>query len=171
MLRRRSSVRRAPVASGRRRLRTARKIGSPPRVSRASSSTSSARPDSGTRCDRPVFVRDPGTLQTPASSSISSHSVPRTSPDRAAVKTMNSNESRTPSPAVDPRTVARALATLPCGGDLKCRDCLPFLGSAAVIAWPAGLSARWPWAMAQRITAPIRCRTRPAVTAFSLQIG
>ena len=65
------------------------------------------------------------------------------------VNTMNSSESRNPGRAGGiPRTLASALATSRCGTALKCRGCLAFLGSAAVIASPAGLSARWPWAMA-----------------------
>ena len=39
------------------------------------------------------------------------------------------------------------------------------------MASPAGLSSRWPWATAHRITAPIRWRTRRAVTRFSFQMG
>ena len=92
--------------------------------------------------ERPARQRDPmlppglrpgpGTVQTATSSSISSRQAPRTSPDRAAVSTRNSSESRTPAAEDDSRTVASAFATSPCGRALKCWDSLPFLGSAAV---------------------------------------
>ena len=99
----------------------------------------------------------PGTLQMAASSSISSQHAPRTSPERTAVNTRSSRQSRTPAAEDDSRAVASAFATSRCGRVLKWRDCLPFLGSAAVIA----SSARGPWAMAHRVTAPIRSRPRP----------
>ncbi len=43
-----------------------------------------ARPDSGTRCSRAVFIRLAGIVQTAFSRSISLHTAPRTSPPRAA---------------------------------------------------------------------------------------
>ena len=56
--------------------------------SRASSGTSNARGDNGTRCALPVFIRWPGIVQV--SPSISDHVAPLASPDRTAVSAMNS---------------------------------------------------------------------------------
>ena len=78
---------------------------------RAPSSTSSARADNGTRCSRPAFVRKAGTVQVAASGSISSHRAPRTSPERHAVNTRNSNASFVAGHVSDARTLARAAAT------------------------------------------------------------
>ena len=44
-------------------------------------------------------------------------------------------------------------------------------GSAAEMASPAGSSERWPWATAHFITAPMRRRTRRAVSRLVVQIG
>ena len=77
----------------------------------ASARTSSARHDSGTRCSRRPFIRFAGIVHSPPSMSISSHRVPRTSPDRQAVSTRNSVPSFTESRASDCRTVAIAPAT------------------------------------------------------------
>ena len=44
-------------------------------------------------------------------------------------------------------------------------------GSAAESTSPAGLSSRYPCATAHFITAPMRWRTRPAVTRLVDQIG
>ena len=61
---------------------------------RASSRIASARFDRGTRCSRPPFIRSLGIVQVAASMSNSDHDAPRTSPERAAVRTRNSNASR-----------------------------------------------------------------------------
>ena len=67
--------------------------------------------------------------------------------------------------------MARLAATSVWGSARWCRR-LPMLeGSAAVMASPAGLSVRYPWAMAQRMTAPMRWRTRLAVSGRVCQIG
>ena len=60
----------------------------PARISRA-------RPDSGTRCSRRLFIRSAGIVHTPSSKSNSFQRAPRTSPDRQAVSTRNSNPSFT----------------------------------------------------------------------------
>ena len=39
------------------------------------------------------------------------------------------------------------------------------------MASPAGLSCRWPCAIAHFMMAPIRCRTRRAVSRLSCQMG
>ena len=55
----------------------------------------SARPHSGTRWSRFIFIRVAGMVHTWSAVSISSHAASRTSPDRAAVSTKNSNASVT----------------------------------------------------------------------------
>ena len=45
----------------------------------------------GTRCSRAPFIREAGTVQIAASRSISFHLAPSTSPDRAAVRIVNSS--------------------------------------------------------------------------------
>ena len=45
------------------------------------------------------------------------------------------------------------------------------LGIAAVMASPAGLSCRWPWATAHFMTVPIRRLTFRAVSCLLNQIG
>ena len=56
-------------------------------------------------------MRAAGMVQTPASRSISSHVARRTSPDRAAVTTRNSNARLVVTAAWEARTVARASVT------------------------------------------------------------
>ena len=58
--------------------------------------TSSARGESGTRCSLPAFMRSAGIVHTAPSRSICSHRALRTSPERAAVSTRNSNASIVP---------------------------------------------------------------------------
>ena len=134
------------------------------RSTRASSSTARARSESGTRCSRPVFILEAGTVHVADSRSISPHVANRTSPDRAAVNVRNSKASRVLMPAPDDRTAARVPATSPYGSARWWRGPpLPLLrGSAAVRISPAGLSSRWPSAIAHFMTVPIRCRTRRA---------
>lgn len=50
----------------------------------------SARSDSGTRCSLPAFMRWGGTVQIFAAKSISAQHAPRDSPERAAVRMVNS---------------------------------------------------------------------------------
>ena len=122
----------------------------------------SARPPSGTRCFRFAFIRLAGTVQTPASRSISAHSAQRTSLHLAAVSTRNSKASLATSGAVAARTVRMAAATSPWGnarmcsvtscwgprtgrsGRRGCRSCTPWLrpipGPHASAGAPAG---RW----------------------------
>ena len=59
----------------------------------ASRRISSARPHNGTRCSRCAFIRASGTVHIIALRSNSSHVASRTSADRAAVSTWNSNAS------------------------------------------------------------------------------
>ena len=76
---------------------------------------SSARPQSGTRCSRFAFIRAAEIVHTAPAASISSHVASRTSPDRAAVGTRNSNASLTAGCAdFEPRTVSIAAATSLC---------------------------------------------------------
>ena len=56
---------------------------------------SRARGDSGTRCSLPAFILVPGTVHRALSKSISLHSAKRASPDRAAVKIVNSRSLET----------------------------------------------------------------------------
>ena len=79
---------------------------------RAASRISSARPQSGTRCSRFAFIRAAEIVHTARAASISSHVASRTSPDRAAVSTRNSNASLTAGYAdFESRTVSIAAAT------------------------------------------------------------
>ena len=66
-------------------------------------------------------MRAGGMAQTPAFRSISSHVARRTSPDRAAVSTRNSNARWVVTGAWEARTVARASATAPWGSARMCR--------------------------------------------------
>ena len=85
----------------------------PPPSRRASRRSSTARPLSGTRCSRSAFMRAPGIVQTAVSGSISFQVAKRTSPERAAVSTRNSNASIAPGHAGALRTAATAAATSP----------------------------------------------------------
>ena len=69
------------------------------------------------------------------------------------------------------RTRASAARTSACGSARWWRCTAAVLGSAAEIASPAGLSGRSPCATAHFITAPMRCRTRLAVTLLVDQMG
>ena len=68
----------------------------PSKSSAAPSSTSSARGDSGTQRSRPAFMRSAGIVHTAPARSIWSYRALRTSPERAAVSTRNSNASMVP---------------------------------------------------------------------------
>ncbi len=100
----------------------------PPASSRVSASTLNARSLSGTLCYRPVLARIAGTVQV--SPSISSHCASRTSPDRAAVKSKNSNARTVARYAPDAHTVSIATATSPCGnaGEMPRRLSVPRQG-------------------------------------------
>ena len=111
-------------------------------ISRASSRTATARPDSGTRCSSFAFIRAGGTVQVAAASSTSSQRAPRISPERQAVSTRNSKASAVARWARDARTRARASPTRACGSAFWCWRRTLFLGSAAEMASPAGLSSR-----------------------------
>ncbi len=87
--------------------RALRNTSGPP-LPAATSRISNTRRDSGTRCSRFALVRMPGTVHTWSAVSISSYRAPRTSPDRAAVSTRNSNASLTAGNAFDARTFATA---------------------------------------------------------------
>ena len=140
--------------------------------SAASASTSSARFESGTRWSRFAFMRSAGAVHVAPARSISSQVALRTSPERAAVSTRNSNASFDDSltPAL-PRTFAMHSATSSYGSAGICRRFTPLRGSAASITMPAGSSVRWPWATAHRQIAEMRCLTRRAVSRFSFQMG
>ncbi len=64
---------------------------------RVAARSASAPDESGTRCGRPAFIRSPGTTHRAAGRSISDHLAPRTSPERAAVRMVNSS-ARAPVP-------------------------------------------------------------------------
>ena len=126
----------------------------------------------GMRCSRFPFMRSAGTVHVAPSRSISSQVALRTSPERAAVSTRNSNanfdDSLTRVPA---RTFTIQFATSSYGSVGICRRFNPLRGSAVLIITLAGSFVRWPWAAAQRQIAEMRCFTRRAVSRFSLQIG
>jgi len=138
---------------------------------RASANTSTARPERGTLCWRPAFIRSPGIVHKPVSRSISSHTAPLTSPERTAVTTANSAASRSGVCAFACWIRTMAYATSRCGSARRCFLAPSCLGNAAVTASPAGLSWRCPWAMAHFMTAAIRWRTRLAVSGRLFQIG
>ena len=84
----------------------------PPPSARAAARISTTSPHSGTRCSRFAFIRAGAFVQTRPDTSISSHVASRTSADRAAVSTRNSNASLTAGAAEsDVRTVSTAAAT------------------------------------------------------------
>jgi hypothetical protein len=67
-----------------------RKDESPALALASSARMAAARRDNGTRCARPPFMRQAGTVQTPFSASISPHFAPSTSLVRVTVRTANS---------------------------------------------------------------------------------
>ena len=78
------------------------------------------RPHSGTRCSRFAFIRVAAIVHTGPAVSTSSHVASRTSADRAAVSTRNSNASltagaRTPTPAPSRRPRQRPGEAAPAG--------------------------------------------------------
>ena len=79
-----------------------------------------ARPLSGTRWSRFIFIRAAGMAHTLASVSISSHAANRTSAERTAVRTSSSNASLTASLSRDARTARSAAATCWCGSARMC---------------------------------------------------
>ena len=81
------------------------------RSRRASRTIANARSVNGTRCSRPAFIRDPGIVHMRASASISSIVAPRTSPERAAVRTRNSKASLVAMNAPEARTASTAART------------------------------------------------------------
>ena len=87
----------------------------------------------GTRCSRFAFMRMAEIVHTAPAASISSHVASRTSPDRAAVRTSNSNASLTAGAAdADTRTVSTAAATSLWGSASRCVTmsfCGPSTGS------------------------------------------
>ena len=87
---------------------------------RAASRISIARRHSGIRCSRLDFIRLAGTVHNRAGRSISAHRAPRTSPDRAAVSTRNSNARLTAGVAPDACIFRIAPATSPCGNARMC---------------------------------------------------
>ena len=62
-------------------------------------------------------------------------------------------------------------ATCACGSAFWCWRRTLFFGNAADTASPAGLSSRYPCATAHFMTAPMRCRTRRAVSRLVDQMG
>ena len=74
-----------------------------------------AWPHSGTRWSRFIFIRAAERVHTWSVVSISSHAAKRTSPERAAVSTKNSNANLSAGFSRDARTVATAAATSRCG--------------------------------------------------------
>ena len=140
--------------------------------SRACRSISIAAFESGTRCSRPAFILKAGTVHVRTSKSISDHVASRTSPERAAVNTRNSNASFAASLLLHSRTAAIALATSPCGSACICFfGPLPFFGSTALSASPAGLSFRYPSPIAHFMIASMRYRNRFAMVGFVVHIG
>ena len=99
---------------------------------RAASRISSARRHSGTRCPRFSFIRAADIVHTRPVVSISVHVASRTSADRAAVSTRNSNASLMAGCAdPDARTVSMAAATSLWGSASRCVTmsfCVPSTG-------------------------------------------
>ena len=135
------------------------------------SRTSSARPQSGTRCSRFAFIRAAEIVHTAPTVSISSHVANRTAPDRAAVSTTNSNASLTAGCAdLEPRTVSMAAATSLCGSACRCVT-MSFCGPRTGSTRSHGLSFRRSIAIAHSSTDRMRWRTSLAVAALTCQIG
>ncbi len=82
------------------------KMNSPILASASVSTISNTHAASGTRCSRAAFIRSAGTVQTLASTSISDHRAPRTSPPRAAVRIANSR-ARAAVPSISRRCQGR----------------------------------------------------------------
>ena len=144
--------------------------GLPSASERAASRTSNARGLSGTRCSRFIFMHSAGTVHTRPAVSISSHVASRTSPDRAAVSTRNSNASLTARVALDARTVPIAAVTSRWGNARMWRTtwrCGPRTGPMR----SHGLSVRCSIAIAHSSTAWMRWRRVRAVRIFTCQSG
>ena len=87
-------------------------------------------------------MRAAGMGQTPASRAVSSHVARRTSPDRAAVSTKNSNARLVVTEVWETRTVARASATEPWKQRAHVLDDGLLPPGACPRASPVGLSGR-----------------------------
>ncbi len=120
------------------------------------------------RCSRCAFIRLGGIIQVSARTSDQSAS--RASPDRQAHNVRNSKHSFVAGHALLARIFSTAAPTSPNGSARWCCTGWLFLGKAAMIASPAGLSGRNPCAMLHFMTAPIRCRTFLAVSRL-VKIG
>ena len=114
-------------------------------------------------------MRVAGIVHTPAATSSSRHSAPRTSPERPVVSTRNSNASLTTGRARDPRTAATADATPRCGRAGMCRVRCCWRPSTRSMR-PHGLLVRYSIATAHSITRPMRWSNRRAVVGRSCQM-
>ena len=124
-----------------------------------------ARGDSGTSCSRFDFVRSAGTFHTAAPKSISVQCARRTSPERAAVNTRNSNASFAAVVAREAWIVSSASATSAWGNAAMCRTisrCRPSVAPTL----SHGLSVRYSIATAHCITVLMRWRRRRAVSGL-----
>ena len=132
--------------------------GLPSARDRAASRTSSARGLSGTRCSRFIFMRSAAMVHTRPVVSISSHVASRTSPDRAAVKTRNSNASLTARVALD------ALAC--CSSGIGFGSHVLRLSSSGAVA-PVNRRGTGAWTAAGRVLETTWCALRTALAECS----
>ena len=143
-------------------------------VSFKDSSSCIAASDSGTRCSFPAFMRSPGTVHSLCSKSTSYQAIPRTSPERAAVRMVNCRASA-PMPLCWRSSAMKGFMSRH-GSAAKCFDLatLERAGSSAS-RWPfqrAGLSpVRYRCTVAQSSTASKRPRRREAVSALVCHTG
>ena len=138
------------------------------------SSSASAADDRGTRNSLPPFILSPGTVQTRASKSISSHRAPRTLPERRFVRIKNSRAR-----GAIPGHLRSSAMNVPvsCQGRAGwCSTGAILFGSASRFSkcprHRAGLSpTRYLLTVAQSRMFSIRPRRRTAVSVFVCQIG
>ena len=113
-------------------------------------------------------MRAAGSVHIRPARSISAHSAPRVSADRAAVSTRNSNASFTAGRAPDLRTASTAAPTSRWGSARMCRTRSRWRPSTSPMR-PHGLSGRCSIATAQSITVWMRWRSRRAVGGWRCQ--
>ena len=165
----RASSRRSCGTASRRPLRLGNTSGPSPSV-RAAARIASARPHSGTRWSRFIFIRVAGMVHTWSAVSISSHAASRTSPDRAAVSTKNSNASVTAAARLT-SAPSRAPRRPPGAATPACCCTMLRWGPSTGPTRSDGLSVRRFMAMAHSSTVWIRCLTVLAMTGLVCQMG
>ena len=133
---------------------------------------STARTDNGTRCFTLAFMRDAGTVHTALVRSTSSHVIPRTSPDLAAVRIRNSNINLLRLACLLWSTSSIKAGTSDQGREGWCttRSRLLCCLGRSLPTTPTGLPLHISWATHQSMTTLQRCLRREAVSGLSIQI-